>query len=662
MTVSPPNAVPSSRHGFTLSIGRDAALKLDAPGASRRGPPSCVPRAPALKPTLLPTARLIHQSAARSGITTDLLATLLRARPGTLVLDVRSPRAFVDLRIDGSFNVCVPDKLLKRPSWGIEKVLSVVGAGTREAVVHAMRVNMDPVICIVDEIVGGTGNPGKGPTARAVLLLNKIADELSGRGTIGYFAGPLTGGGGFCGAHPDLCVKGAPVPAADGASLELSLSLKVGSSKHLVSPVELRLADSWDSPADLPALIARLGSCRVPPFLTALFRTPNVGDEVGRRFAGVDAEGGEHGGWAIGRRFDADRVVDNYFCAAKGPSSPDKNRYLSVWPYDHNRVKLPERPFASDYINASHITASASQDYIATQAPLPSTTLDFYRMLWDQNSRLIVMVTDEFDEAGSRLCDRYWPEAMGPAGAMKWEASDLVVEGVETEDLPSVPAAVRWLRVSDGAKCARRIALVQMFGWPDHGVPADGAAVVRLHHLVERVRRQIGADSSSGHASFPIVGPPSAAQRMSVVSKAPQSSPLSLASSIPICSTSHAPLSPPPPSRPNLTPRPSCSIPLGPTIVHCSAGAGRTGTFIAINSLLNATQDWSPTPVVSDSTLIPPSTTTTTTTPATTTIADPDKVADMVATLRRQRVRMVASVAQFGLIYEALLRGYAGLS
>jgi len=58
-----------------------------------------------------------------------------------------------------------------------------------------------------------------------------------------------------------------------------------------------------------------------------------------------------------------------------GIEKGSKNRYNSIWPYEHSRVKLQGvSPGGCDYINANHIRPSFSnKKYIATQGPLPAT-------------------------------------------------------------------------------------------------------------------------------------------------------------------------------------------------------------------------------------------------------------------------------------------------
>ncbi len=98
-----------------------------------------------------------------------------------------------------------------------------------------------------------------------------------------------------------------------------------------------------------------------------------------------------------------------------------RNRYTNVTPWDRTRVKLPvvDGSF-SDYINASHIhlktTASKmSNRYIACQGPLEHTTHHFWAMCFNElekqkNDVIVVVMVTPLVENGMVKCDRYWPE------------------------------------------------------------------------------------------------------------------------------------------------------------------------------------------------------------------------------------------------------------
>uniref|UniRef100_A0A8C7ADS0 protein-tyrosine-phosphatase n=1 Tax=Neovison vison TaxID=452646 RepID=A0A8C7ADS0_NEOVI len=77
-----------------------------------------------------------------------------------------------------------------------------------------------------------------------------------------------------------------------------------------------------------------------------------------------------------------------------------KNRYKDILPYDHSRVELSliTSDEDSDYINANFIKGVyGPKGYIATQGPLSTTLLDFWRMVWEYSVLVIVMACMEFE-------------------------------------------------------------------------------------------------------------------------------------------------------------------------------------------------------------------------------------------------------------------------
>lgn len=97
---------------------------------------------------------------------------------------------------------------------------------------------------------------------------------------------------------------------------------------------------------------------------------------------------------------------------SKSSENIDKNRYRDILPYDSTRVQLTDS-MTGDYINASfvnmHVPSGQVNRYIATQGPLASTCDDFWQMVWEQNSSLIIMVTPLI-ESGRVKCHKYWPD------------------------------------------------------------------------------------------------------------------------------------------------------------------------------------------------------------------------------------------------------------
>ncbi|XP_029453227.1 receptor-type tyrosine-protein phosphatase O isoform X2 [Rhinatrema bivittatum] len=209
--------------------------------------------------------------------------------------------------------------------------------------------------------------------------------------------------------------------------------------------------------------------------------------------------------------------IDIPHSAADLPSNRCKNRYTNILPYDFSRVRLvsTSEEEGADYINANYIPGySSPQEYIATQGPLPDTRADFWKMIFQQRSQIIVMLT-QCNEKRRVKCDHYWPFTAEPT-----PYGDITVEMISESE--QTHWGYRTFRIS----YADEVLDVMHFNftsWPDHGVPTTNAAESILQ-FVQMIRQQ--------------------------------------------AAKSH-----------------------GPLTVHCSAGVGRTGTFIALDRLMQHIRD-----------------------------------------------------------------------
>ncbi|KAK2493211.1 hypothetical protein MC885_005767, partial [Smutsia gigantea] len=203
--------------------------------------------------------------------------------------------------------------------------------------------------------------------------------------------------------------------------------------------------------------------------------------------------------------------------AADLPLNRCKNRYTNILPYDFSRVRLVSmnEDEGADYINANYIPGyNSPQEYIATQGPLPETRNDFWKMVLQQKSQLIVMLT-QCNEKRRVKCDHYWPFTEEPVAY-----GDITVEMISEEEQDDW--ACRCFRINYADE-TQDVMHFNYMAWPDHGVPTANAAQSILQ-FVHAVRQQATRSK-------------------------------------------------------------------GPVVVHCSAGVGRTGTFIALDRLLQHVRD-----------------------------------------------------------------------
>ncbi|XP_063289219.1 tyrosine-protein phosphatase non-receptor type 18 [Pelobates fuscus] len=158
-----------------------------------------------------------------------------------------------------------------------------------------------------------------------------------------------------------------------------------------------------------------------------------------------------------------------------------KNRYKDILPYDQTRVPvtLLAEDVGSDYINASFIQGWDNRPrYIATQGPLGHTVLDFWRMIWQYNVKVIVMACREV-EHGKKKCERYWSLDEGPAQFGPFSICTAETIQVNAE------VVCRNLHVTFQDEL-RELQQFQYVAWPDRGIPDSYTCFLEMIQLVRQ--------------------------------------------------------------------------------------------------------------------------------------------------------------------------------
>lgn len=273
-----------------------------------------------------------------------------------------------------------------------------------------------------------------------------------------------------------------------------------------------------------------------------------------------------------------------------------RNRYLNVEPYAQNRIKLSVPSGLNDYINASPIVLGKRR-YIATQGPKDTSVNHFYRMLASEvKSPAVVVMLTQTHEAGREKCFQYYPLSREESPLIiqpDTEINDGFEGSVELESMQednNTRSQIRRLRLRtkrpDGAEEAKEIHHLLFSGWPDFLVP-EGEDRLALLQLVQL----------SAHLNSPPSTPSFAATNGTAAATA-------------FADTNQN----------------------NPRIIHCSAGVGRSGTFIALDYLLSLLHS-------GGLDAVPP---------------DKDLIAETVDELRKQRMMMVQGEGQFMFLYEVL--------
>ncbi|KAK3093212.1 hypothetical protein FSP39_012733 [Pinctada imbricata] len=186
---------------------------------------------------------------------------------------------------------------------------------------------------------------------------------------------------------------------------------------------------------------------------------------------------------------------------AKLSENESRNRFKDVLPYDASRVKLsPRKDNSSGYINASHIKLSVGDRvwwYIATQAPLEDTSVDFWQMVWEQEVDVIAMLTDLM-ELGKRKCFPYWPQEIGPEHKITFGQYEVTLLFCN-DSLCYITNRISVVHTP--SKKERQVWHLQYTDWPDHGCPDDMYGFLGFLDEVESVQRLAESEEGSGKKS-----------------------------------------------------------------------------------------------------------------------------------------------------------------
>ncbi|XP_076260650.1 uncharacterized protein LOC143196660 isoform X1 [Rhynchophorus ferrugineus] len=155
-----------------------------------------------------------------------------------------------------------------------------------------------------------------------------------------------------------------------------------------------------------------------------------------------------------------------------------KNRYANVIPLPETRVILRslDEYENSDYINANYVTGPKNVRgyYIATQAPMQNTVDDFWRMIWEQQVKVVLMLT-HLVENGLEKCVDYLPESEVLNCSRSFGDFQVILKRREVKEKYIISSIQLKNMVSNSW---REVTHFWYLGWPEKGVPTEANSLI----------------------------------------------------------------------------------------------------------------------------------------------------------------------------------------
>ncbi|TIB40418.1 hypothetical protein E3P86_00693 [Wallemia ichthyophaga] len=548
-----------------------------------------------------------------------------------LIVDIRSYTAFSTSRIPGAVSICLPSTLLRRPIFSLDKIIQMVPDPHDRSKLEAYRKAKTIIVYDTDTNYVGEGMQG---TPAALLGVFRKFENAGAIASLEYISG------GFA-AYTQ--VKDAPVETtpksngfAEGQNTDAFQGVSTTTNK--ASPRNPHSSHSGDKFAANPFFDSvrqnrelangmsherismsisdetRRNSYKLPPFLRRIvdMSEKQANDELAYQFYRLERteqkrmmevfdwlsnnsqtlDGNGNHSKSLGSKERDDtfhlgkaRKIDRYSIGA-GVELGHKNRYRNIYPFEHTRVKLrdPEDSDGNDYVNANHVLpgfgfdkndgfapsplytgpapphAAGESDktpiirearkdlmhhtkrYIATQGPMESTLKDFWQVCWEQDVALIVMLTKQ-REGGLDKCCRYWANRV----LDEIEIQVLTTEGDEGNESGEKNTSSKQSFI--GRQSSTEDANKEKY---------ETTYVKRTIMLKNRELRQEKIITQYQYLGWPDFDTPTLPDAL-----------LPMIADVNGLYDSHR----------------------GPIVVHCSAGVGRTGSYVALDTMLDLLRD-----------------------------------------------------------------------
>lgn len=173
-----------------------------------------------------------------------------------------------------------------------------------------------------------------------------------------------------------------------------------------------------------------------------------------------------------------------------------KSRYHDIPCWDHSRVILSNSDAAtdSDYIHAYYVNGfRLERKFIATQAPIPETMMDFLEMIWQNGCQIIVALTEIYEDKQHEI-EPYWPTSLGTQIIGKYILTTTRIDS--KNDYTKYFLEIE--NTTEKKRCS--ISLYHYTNWPAFGVPVNISKFLTFFMAVN-------ADSLERYFTPPHMGP-----------------------------------------------------------------------------------------------------------------------------------------------------------